>query len=79
MKFETPAFPCTVKRNTSSDPLATPKEVAFSGMTLRDYFAGQALSGYADGGGWNCGGDHYTQVARGAYAIADAMMKEREK
>lgn len=33
-----PAFPCTVKRNTSTDPLATPREFAYSGMTLRDWF-----------------------------------------
>ncbi len=43
-------------------------------MTLRDWFAGQALSsigtvdGYAD----------HTQLANDCYAVADAMLKARE-
>jgi hypothetical protein len=39
-------------------------------MTLRDYFAGQALVGL-------CG--THEGVARNAYKIADAMLEEREK
>ena len=74
MKFETPAFPCTVKRNTSRDPFATPKDVAFSGMTLRDYFAGQAITMCLKD--MNLG---YDAWAEEAYAIADAMLREREK
>ena len=74
MTYETPAFPCIVKRNTSSDPLATPKEVAFAGMTLRDYFAGQAITMCIKD--MNLG---YYAWAEEAYAIADAMMREREK
>jgi hypothetical protein len=52
-----------------------------SGMTLRDYFAGQvaigAMSEY-----WN--GDRMTDptfadIAKQAYGIADAMLKERKQ
>jgi len=48
------------------------------GMTLRDYFAGQALAvawdakdkGYFDGGN--------DEMAEAAWQIADAMLRERE-
>jgi len=44
------------------------------GMSLRDWFAGQALNGLAS---W--GASDYQQLVRHAYDIADAMMKERDK
>ena len=45
------------------------------GMTLRDYFAGQAVSGlYADN---NFTGSH-VDAAKCSYALADAMLKARE-
>jgi hypothetical protein len=45
-----------------------------SGMTLRDWFAGQAIATVAT----NVTG--YPEVsAKYAYQVADAMMKEREK
>lgn len=40
------------------------------GMTLRDYFAGQALVGLCTG---------FAGSAKSAYAIADAMISERGK
>ena len=48
-----------------------------TGMTLRDYFAGQAIDGFLADGGW--GGDlsYFEDVAEGAYRLADAMMKAR--
>ena len=46
----------------------------FPGMTLRDYFAGQYLSTYVDGGS----GDANT-IAYTCYVVADAMLKERSK
>lgn len=48
------------------------------GMTLRDYFAGQALAGLAASiKGPGCASwDYYSEAA---YKIADAMMDEREK
>ncbi len=47
------------------------------GMTLRDYFAGQALAGltlHQDAYNW---GEH--GISFRAYDVADAMMKEREE
>lgn len=58
------------------------------GMTLRDYFAGQALAGIF-AGGYRSTGDNIRDMASGvmgaaspakaAYAIADALLTERAK
>lgn len=58
-----PAFPCN-----SPDGVET-----YKGMSLRDWFAGQALAGYLANNGY------LSQTAERAYEIADAMLKEREK
>ena len=59
-----PAFP----------PFHNPKD-RDAGMTLRDYFAGQALAGIAA-----MQSPHtYEQDAQQAYKFADAMIKNREK
>jgi len=68
MKDGESAFPCN-----SPDGIES-----YKGMTLRDYFAGQALSGLvAD----EVLGDEIdaTGVAKRCYLVADAMLKEREK
>lgn len=44
------------------------------GMTLRDYFAGQALIGFTASSNWPI--DRYAEAS---YAIADAMLAERAK
>jgi len=44
-------------------------------MTLRDHFAGLAMSGLATMEGYI--GPEY--IAMGAYELADAMLKERDK
>ena len=44
------------------------------GMTLRDYFAGQAMIGFASGYELS-----YENIAYMAYKQADAMLEEREK
>lgn len=47
------------------------------GMSLRDYFAGQALIGlYADN---DCDASSYDVNAASAYEQADAMLSERAK
>jgi hypothetical protein len=47
----------------------------FTGMTLRDWFAGQALVGlYANPGTMDLSSG---MIAATAYSMADAMMKER--
>jgi len=52
------------------------------GMTLRDYFAGQALAGGLEQGvedDMNSGWWHDpSKIAKRAYAVADAMMKARD-
>ncbi len=61
----TPAFPVAECRNHQEDP----------GMSLRDYFAGQALSGICVHAMRNCNWD---KIARNAYDAADAMLYQRE-
>jgi hypothetical protein len=46
------------------------------GMTLRDYFAGQALASVNLGIGVT--DDFYSRTAKHCYALADAMLKARE-
>ena len=48
------------------------------GMTLRDYFAGQAISGQATLVRFGCKSDAEIAAVT-AYQIADAMLAEREK
>lgn len=69
--FNPPAFPTTKPLDGWGDPN--------QGMTLRDYFAGQALVGHLAEGGWRCDDSHFQEVAKGAYRFADAMLKERAK
>jgi hypothetical protein len=51
----------------------------YCGMSLRDYFAGQALanSTLMDFDQWEVGNER--DAARVAYIIADALIAEREK
>lgn len=58
-----PAFPVDETANVNDT----------MGMTLRDYFAGQALFGVATTGT----GSSYETTARYCYKLADAMLKER--
>ena len=48
------------------------------GMTLRDYFAGQALSHFKCDP-WSDNPLYWENVARSAYVCADAMLVAREK
>lgn len=60
-----PAFPVPNSANTNGQ----------EGMTLRDYFAGQALSGMM------ASGDIFApdSAASRAYVFADSMLKERRR
>lgn len=51
------------------------------GMSLRDYFAGQAITGIAAGYWANpqMGGLNSESLSSEAYDIADAMLAQREK
>lgn len=63
---------------------AGPGQQFTQGMSLRDWFAGQAMAaitGSSKSGGWNIGnqGADNATIANAAYVIADAMLAEREK
>jgi hypothetical protein len=47
-------------------------------MTLRDYFASQALAGWISTFGPDYGDPHPGGIAELCYEIADAMMRQRE-
>lgn len=68
-----PAFPEHVAISPSGDIFGS--HYYSSGMSLRDYFAGQALAGIlAD----PSNGGHIKMNAGDAYAYADAMLSARE-
>jgi hypothetical protein len=77
-----PAFPMVV---TEYNFDACVREASsIGGMSLRDYFAGQALHSfmrlaYSSGGGWMQYATHVEEGARIAYAFADAMLEARKK
>jgi len=69
-----PAFP----RHYGTMSCAEKKEQLWSeGMTLRDYFAGQALMGILNNAGCFANMKD-SDVAENAYHAADAMIKARE-
>jgi hypothetical protein len=64
-------------------PLVKADEVYSGGMSLRDYFAGQALAGilshsdFTDGSGTTM--NSFVMYAKSSYDFADAMLAERAK
>lgn len=51
-------------------------------ISLRDYFAAQAMQAFASGHTMHYGHEEhwaYNEIASVAYEMADAMMKERSK
>lgn len=67
------AFPMPVVIDAYGDAVNQPQ----SGMTLRDWFAGQALASF-NHTGWPDSADA-PEMARRAFVIADAMLAERAK
>lgn len=49
------------------------------GMSLRDYFAAKAMQGMTGCGGIWMNPIDAPEIAKRVYAMADAMLKEREK
>lgn len=81
--FNPPAFPCEAQGNRSVLPEHDHLQTGiysskFPGMTLRDYFAGQALGGMSsvalDDGDMLMG---WADMAKAAYKAADAMLAAR--
>ena len=66
----------TINDGGQAFPAGNPTHGGHEGMTLRDWFAGQALAGM----GVECTSDEFchSSVAECAYAYADAMLKARE-
>ena len=74
MKDGGPAFPLDVAN--------TPTSRAYEGMSLRDWFAGQALAGMLASppiASREQSNVNHQAWAANAYAFADAMIQEREK
>ena len=71
-----PAFPhvADLVQHSPNGGITT-KPITSNGMTLRDYFAAQAIIAYhADGEFSSC-----EDAANWCYRLADAMLKAREK
>jgi hypothetical protein len=66
-----PAFPCETYGHRNGKETTIPT----NGMSLRDWFAGQALAGLTNGArgtGWR-----KSELAKDAFAFADAMLAAR--
>lgn len=66
-----PAFPEAIAVGPAGDVYP-----GMGGMSLRDWFAGQALAGYIANAEF--GGSKSSIVAVDCYGLADAMLKARE-
>lgn len=66
-----PAFPSTVE--AGEDRFGNKSHVFYRGMTLRDYFAGQALAGRNVQRAYKT----WEDMAADCYEIADAMIAAR--
>ncbi len=71
-----PAFPVVEPNH--------PTPIILRGMTLRDYFAGQALAGIMAIAGLSIikkkeGASDWEAIAESAYTLADAMLAERSQ
>lgn len=74
-----PAFPYTMWDKDSIGEMV-PRQL-ITGLSIRDYFAGQALNALISGNATVRGGGDATpqDYPRWAYELADAMLKERSK
>lgn len=71
-----PAFPFGQVSETTGRPI---NGYHNDGMSLRDYFAGQALMGLLSGQYAEQGQHNLFEVPNEAYYIADAMIAERNR
>ena len=68
MENNIPAFPFVANVDESK-----PNQLLFTGMTLRDYFAASALTGYLAAGAMQ------ENAVVWSYRVAERMLKERNK
>jgi hypothetical protein len=80
-KLPDPAFPATIRMNTSSDPLATPREIVCTGLSRRGWFAGQALAALEGriSRDWDLDEQSARRIAFAAFLIADAMIEQDKR
>ena len=72
-----PAFPCTKLETSKTGVRTDTAEVKYPGMDLRDYFAAKAMQGYiAADPDFEWDDD---DMIKQSYAIADAMLAERDR
>jgi hypothetical protein len=57
---------------------AFPTQTGSSGMTLRDWFAGQVLRGFISDPDVRLNDESIPQIAKTCYEMADAMLEARE-
>jgi hypothetical protein len=86
-----PAFPCretviqgfSTKGSCGASKIVDGKpdyqEVQHGGMTLRDYFAGQALAGMCANDSFDSKAENIRGAGLAAYLLADLLIKERDK
>jgi hypothetical protein len=73
-----PAFPHTPNKDGPWRQTETGMEpICFSGMSLRDYFAGMALQGRLSQKQITSPNNGYDRLASDCYELADAMLKAR--
>jgi hypothetical protein len=71
-----PAFPCTKSVTATCPDSGRVQEtytIPHGGMSLRDWFAGQAMAAIG-----NACYERYSHMAQDAYEIADAMLAARK-
>jgi hypothetical protein len=66
------------QRDDGGPAFPRPSMATDDGMTLRDWFAGQAMAGIMGNSGINHGIYPPDEAARNCYAIADAMLGARK-
>lgn len=73
------AFPKPYKMETSGPNNGEFHYRGDDGMTLRDYFAGQALQGLLASPNTRNANNFFNEIADDCYATADAMLAAREQ
>lgn len=68
-----PAMPLVIQESRGACGEQYQQMYAHNGMSLRDWFAGQALAGRF------CFGDSVGEIAGNAYDLADAMLAARKQ